>query len=120
MPAQFFANFFHNHGMLTVDDRPQWRVVVGGSARYVEALVAPFRDRVRLGHAVRRVERTDDGVMVNGEPFDRVVMACHSDQALRILADPTDAERAVLSAFPYQVNDALREVPTWPEPHKLA
>jgi predicted NAD/FAD-binding protein len=112
MPAQFFADFFHNHGMLTVDDRPQWRVVVGGSARYVEALVAPFRDRVRLGHAVRRVERTDDGVMVNGEPFDRVVMACHSDQALRILADPTDAERAVLSAFPYQVNDALLHTDT--------
>jgi predicted NAD/FAD-binding protein len=107
MPAAFFVGFFANHGMLTVDGRPEWRVVRGGSARYVAALTAPFQDRIRLGHRVRRVTRSADGVVVDGEPFDRVVLACHSDQALALLADPTPAERQVLGALPYQVNDAV-------------
>ncbi len=107
MPAQFFVRFFANHGMLTVDDRPEWRVVRGGSARYVEALIAPFRDRIRIGSPVRRIVRRDDRVEIDGEGFDRVVLACHSDQALAMLADPTASEREVLSALPYQANEAV-------------
>ena len=112
MPAAFFVEFFHNHGMLTVDDRPQWRVVQGGSARYVDALVAAFRDRIRLRHRVRSVTRSGDHVEVDGERFDRVILACHSDQALRLLTDPSAAERAVLRALPYQPNDAVLHTDT--------
>jgi predicted NAD/FAD-binding protein len=107
MPAEFFVRFFENHGMLTVNDRPEWRVVGGGSQRYVDALIAPFRDRIRLRRPVRRVTRSSDGVDVDGERFDRVIFACHSDQALALLGDPTPAERDVLGALPYQANDAV-------------
>jgi len=112
MPAAFFVRFFHNHGMLTVDDRPQWRAVRGGSARYVEALVAPFRDRIRLRHRVRQVVRHEGYVEIDGEPVDRVILACHSDQALALLADPTPVERLVLGALPYQTNDAVLHTDT--------
>jgi len=107
MPARFFVEFFRNHGMLTVDQRPEWRVISGGSARYVEALVAPFRDRIRLRHPVRFVVRTPGGVLVDGVPYDRVVFACHSDEALAVLGDATRTEREVLSALPYETNDAV-------------
>jgi predicted NAD/FAD-binding protein len=112
MPARFFVAFFRNHGMLTVDDRPEWRVVDGGSARYIEPLIAPFRGRIRVGTPVRRVARAADHVTVDGERFDRVVLACHGDQALALLADPTRAEREVLGAFPYQRNDAVLHTDT--------
>ena len=114
MPAAFFVRFFENHGMLTVDDRPEWRVVCGGSGRYVERLVEPFRDRVRTNTPVRRIERTTSdggssvtGATVDGEPFDHVILACHADQALSLLADPTPEERSVLGAMPYQENDVV-------------
>jgi predicted NAD/FAD-binding protein len=106
-PARFFVRFFHNHGMLTVNDRPQWRVVRGGSARYVEKLVAPFRHRIRLNSPVRRVRRIPGGVLVDGEHFDHVFFACHADQALALLADATPLEREVLGAIPYQENEAV-------------
>lgn len=120
MPARFFVDFFDNHGMLTVDDRPLWRVVQGGSSRYVDALSAPFRDRIRLRHRVSRVERLSDAVVVDGERFDRVVLACHSDQALAMLADPSRAEREVLSAMPYQVNDVVLHTDTSLLPRRRA
>ena len=107
MPTAFLVRFFANHGLLTVDGRPQWRVIQGGSRRYVEALVAPFRDRIRTATPVRRLARFPDRVEVNGEAFDRVVLACHSDQALALLADPTPTERAILGDLPFQVNDAI-------------
>ena len=107
MPAAFLVRFFENHGLLGLRGRPQWRVVQGGSRRYVEALVAPFRDRIRTACPVRWVGRFPDRVEVNGEAFDRVVLACHSDQALEILADPTVPEREILGALPFQGNDAV-------------
>ncbi len=105
-PARFFVRFFANHGMLSVDDRPVWRTVTGGSRRYVEALRARFRGRVLAGTPVARVERsvTHAAVTPRGaEPlrFDEVVLACHADQALALLADADPVEREVLSAFPY-------------------
>lgn len=107
IPARFFVTFMENHRMLTVDDRPPWRVVAGGSSTYVEALVRPFRHRIRTGTPVRRVRREPDRVFVNGEVFDEVVFACHSDQALAMLSDPSPAERKVLGAFPYQSNEVV-------------
>lgn len=111
-PARYFVRFFHHHGMLTVDDRPQWRTVRGGSARYVERLTASFRDRIRLRSVVESVRRTPAGVFVKthgaeAERFDRVFFACHSDQALRLLADAHAAERSVLGAIRYQRNEVL-------------
>ncbi len=112
MPAPFFVRFFQNHGMLTIKDRPEWRVIAGGSARYVEALTQTFADRVRLNHAVRSIRRTEGGVTVDGERFDHVVLACHSDQALDILADPTPPETEILGALPYQKNDVVLHTDT--------
>ncbi|HCU53071.1 MAG TPA: FAD-dependent oxidoreductase [Gammaproteobacteria bacterium] len=116
-PARFFVRFFHNHGMLSVDRRPQWRVIRGGSARYVERLTAPFRDRIRLNTPVEWIRRLPDRVLVKArgletEHFDAVFMACHSDQALRLLADPSPLEQEVLGAIPYQENEAVLHTDT--------
>jgi predicted NAD/FAD-binding protein len=111
-PASFMAEFFENHGMYSLRNRPAWRTVRGGSASYVEAISAPWRKRVRLGSPVRRIERHLDRVTISAEgrgseDFDEVVIATHSDQALRMLADPSAAEREVLGAIPYQANEAV-------------
>ena len=112
-PVRFLAEFFHNHGMLGFRDRPRWSTVRGGSARYVEALTAPFRERIRLSTPVRSITRAADHVLVDAaggvepERFDHVVIAAHSDQALALLADPTPREREVLGAIPYQRNEAV-------------
>ena len=111
-PARFLIEFFDNHGMLGFRHRPQWRTVVGGSHRYVEALVAPWRDRLRLATPVESVKRHADHVTVkprSGEPerFDHVVLATHSDQALKLLADPSEREHELLGAIPYQANEAV-------------
>jgi predicted NAD/FAD-binding protein len=112
MPARFFVAFFANHGMLSVNDRPQWFTVVGGSRSYLAPLAAGFRERVRLGAPVERLQRTADGVLVTvrgqqPERFDGAVVAAHSDQALAMLGDADDAERATLGAIPYQENDVV-------------
>jgi predicted NAD/FAD-binding protein len=111
-PASFMAEFFENHGMYSLRDRPSWRTVSGGSVSYVEAISAPWRDRIRLSAPVRRIERHADGVTIEAdgcesERFDEVVVATHSDQALALLADPSRAEREVLGAIPYQPNEAV-------------
>ena len=116
-PARFFVRFLHNHGMLTLNDRPLWRVVAGGSARYVERLVAPWRHRIRLNCAVTQVRRLADGVLVGAqgaptERYDHVFLACHADQALRLLADPSPAEREILGALPFQGNEAVLHTDT--------
>ncbi len=116
-PAHFLAAFFNNHGMLGFRDRPRWRTVAGGSARYVEALSKPFSDRIRLGSPVRSVRRLADHVLVSAsgsepERFDHVVLATHSDQALALLVDASDRERKVLGAIPYQPNDVVLHTDT--------
>lgn len=108
-PARYFVEFFANHGLLSVSDRPQWRVIRGGSRSYIGPLTAPFADRIRLDTPVVLVNRDAAGVelvLTGGrrERFDAVVFACHSDQALALLAAPTQAEREVLGAIPYQPN----------------
>lgn len=112
MPARFFVQFFKNHGLLSVNQRPRWRVVQGGSRHYVERLTAPFRDRIRLNRPVEWIRRQATHVQVKPrhgavERFDEVVIATHSDQALRLLADPSAKERDILGAIPYQENEAV-------------
>jgi predicted NAD/FAD-binding protein len=87
-------------------------VIQGGSGRYVDALTAPYRDRLRLGQAVRAVTRQADHVEVDGEWFDEVVLACHSDQALATLTDTTAVEREILGALPYQANEVVLHTDT--------
>ncbi|HLI60435.1 MAG TPA: FAD-dependent oxidoreductase [Solirubrobacteraceae bacterium] len=111
-PARFLAEFFDNHGMLELRNRPRWRTIRGGSARYVEALTGRLRGRLRLATPVRSVTRAADHVLVTargGEPerFDEVVLATHSDQALALLEDASDLEHALLSTLPYQTNEAV-------------
>jgi predicted NAD/FAD-binding protein len=112
-PARFLVEFFDNHGMLQLRGRPRWRAVAGGSRRYVEALIAPFRNRIRVSAPVARIARVGNGQVevapAHGEPeqFDRVVVATHSDQALRMLADASDREREILGSIPYQPNDVV-------------
>jgi predicted NAD/FAD-binding protein len=110
-PIRSFVRFFANHGLLQIKDRPPWFTVSGGSREYVARLTAPFADRIRAGVAVRALERTPDAVRVatdaGAETFDEVVLACHSDQALGLLADASEEERRVLSAIRYQPNRAV-------------
>jgi len=111
-PARFLAEFFENHGVLGVRDRPRWRTVQGGSRRYVEALVRPLGDRLRLSTPVSAIRRYEDHVTVTprgGEPerFDEVVLAAHADQSLAMLEDPSDRELELLGAFPYQPNEVV-------------
>jgi uncharacterized protein len=115
-PIRFVMEFFDNHGLLHVTDRPVWKVVQGGSARYVEALTAPFKDHLRLRSPVLGIRRSATHVSVRTEgrveTFDEVVVACHSDQALAVLEDPTAHERQVLGAFPYIPNTAVLHTDT--------
>jgi predicted NAD/FAD-binding protein len=111
-PARSMARFLDNHGLLNINDRPQWRTVRGGSQRYVERLCAGFQDRVHLGDPVCEVRRLDAGVELRTRSgqrarFDQVVIATHADQALGMLHQPRDEEAALLSRFGYQDNVAV-------------
>ncbi|TWT47145.1 protoporphyrinogen oxidase [Thalassoglobus neptunius] len=110
-PIGFIIAFYKNHGLLNISNRPVWRVVQGGSRSYVDKLIRPFQDRIRLNSPVSRVMREGPGVRVisNGkaEGFDEVIFACHSDQSLLMLNDSTDTEREILSEFPYGKNTAV-------------
>ncbi|MDP2245589.1 NAD(P)/FAD-dependent oxidoreductase [Pseudomonas sp.] len=110
-PLQFFVRFFKNHGLLSVSNRPQWCVVEGGSSSYVAPLSASFKQHIRLNCPVQRVERDATGVTLHSaagsERFDKVVFACHSDQALKLLAQPSQAEQEILGALPYADNDVV-------------
>jgi len=111
-PLRFFIRFFSNHGLLSVNNRPQWRVIRGGSRSYLEPLTREFRDSIRLNASIASVRRRGDGVdlrMADGriDSFDQVVLACHSDQALALLGDATRAERDALGAIPYQANEVV-------------
>ena len=107
-PLPTFVRFCRNHGLLQLTDRPQWRTVQGGARAYVEKIAAQLPD-VRAAMPVLRIVRTKAGVAIDtaaqaGEAFDAVVLACHSDQALRLLADPSHSEQRLLSAVRYQPN----------------
>jgi uncharacterized protein len=110
-PARHLVQFMANHQMLQVNDRPQWRVVQGGSSNYVQALRARWSVHERLNCAVRAIRRHAASAAVESaagvEHFDHVVLACHSDQALALLTDADEREQAILGAMPYQPNDTV-------------
>jgi predicted NAD/FAD-binding protein len=111
-PARFFVEFFSNHGFLSVNERPTWRVIRGGSREYVKRLTAPFAGRIHLGTPVASLQRQPNKVCLrlrNGSvfDFDQVFIACHSDQALALLSDPSREEREILGAIGYQANEAV-------------
>ena len=110
-PAVTLLRFFHNHGFLGLDTQHPWLTVAGGSRAYVEKLVSPWRDRIRLGDAAARVTRAAGGVEITlrsgkAHVFDKVILACHADQALSLLGDPRPEEDRLLSEFKYQANTA--------------
>ncbi|HEX4760446.1 MAG TPA: FAD-dependent oxidoreductase, partial [Thermoleophilaceae bacterium] len=111
-PARFLLSFFDNHGVLSLRDRPKWKTVTGGSHTYVDALTAAFADRIRVSTPVHAIERHDAHVTVTprggeAERYDHVVIAAHSNQALRMLTDASDREHEILGAIPYQPNEAV-------------
>jgi len=114
-PLLFFIRFFKNHGLLSVNNRPQWRVIEGGSSAYLQPLTEGFRQHIRINTPVQSVRRFDDRVEIalpDGavEVFDEVIFACHSDQALLLLQDSSAAEQQVLGAIPYQDNDVVLHI----------
>ena len=108
-PAQTFLRFFKNHGLLSINKRPQWYTVTGGSREYIKRLTAPFADCITLGNGAARVTQLGDQYVVidvkgGKREFDHVIFACHADQALALLEKPTVDEQSVLSSFDYQRN----------------
>jgi len=110
-PARYLVQFMANHCMLQTSNRPSWQVVEGGSKSYVEAWQQRCQAQLRLSTAVREVTRHTDGVQVltdtGVETFDQIVLACHSDQALRLLNDASERERDILGAIRFQENDTV-------------
>ncbi|MDZ7870460.1 MAG: FAD-dependent oxidoreductase [Rheinheimera sp.] len=112
-PLRFFLQFCNNHGLLNINDRPQWAVIKGGSREYVKAMLAKCgSEGIRLNCPVAQVRRFAASVEIaladgSTEHFDQVVFACHSDQALRLLADPSETEQQVLGGIAYQDNDVV-------------
>lgn len=116
-PVSFFIRFFHNHGLLNVSNRPDWYVIKGGSKSYVSKLTQGFKDNIRLSSPVHRVKRLATHVEISSdsmqnEKFDYVFFACHSDQALNMLSEPDYFEQEILTAFPYQDNEAILHTDT--------
>jgi predicted NAD/FAD-binding protein len=124
-PLQFFVNFFVNHGLLSVTNRPQWHVIKGGSKSYIEPLIASFKDNIRLATPIVSIIRQSEDRSEKGngserighvlihterygeEKYDQVVIATHSDQALVLLSDASDRERRVLGDMTYRENDVI-------------
>lgn len=122
-PARAFIRFFQNHGLFNLAKRPRWRTVKGGSRAYVRKLAAAIADHVRLGCAVGSIRRTAGGVWVRdvqgqSEYFDQVVLACHANQALRLLDDPSPQEDALLGAFRYSRNRVVMHTDPWLMPKR--
>ncbi|OJX13103.1 MAG: amine oxidase [Caedibacter sp. 37-49] len=111
-PACTFVRFFENHGLLTLNDHPQWYTVRGGSREYINRITAPFKERIHLGIGINKTRRYENGVIVedidgNQIIYDNVIFACHANQALSIIEDPSIDEQKILSAFDYQSNRVI-------------
>jgi uncharacterized protein len=122
-PAVTFLRFLDQHGMLSPLRPLPWHTIVGGSRRYVDALLARLqrgRFTLRLSTPVQRIDRDRAGVTIDGEHFDRVIIATHADTALRLLADPTADERRVLGAFRYSTNRTVLHTDRSCLPHARA
>jgi predicted NAD/FAD-binding protein len=110
-PAKFFVRFFDNHGMLNVNDRPQWLTIKGGSVNYVKKLTASFASKIKLNEKIQSIDRKSDHVIIQfqdrTEKFDWVFFACHSDEALKLIKNPTQDEKSILKAIPYTDNEVI-------------
>ncbi len=111
-PVHFFVKFFHNHGLLNIKNRPQWRVIAGGSQSYLGPLTASFKNNIVTQADIQSIQRSTKGVKITfgdgrTESFDSVVFATHSDQALALLADASGDEKAVLGSIPYAENSVV-------------
>ncbi len=116
-PARYLLQFFENHGFLDLRNRPKWRVITGGSCMYVKKLIEPFRTRIRLSTPVRSISRSAEHVKIQplsgpAESFEQVILATHSDQSVRLLADCRGEERNILGAIGYQENNAILHTDT--------
>ncbi|TVP50532.1 MAG: FAD-dependent oxidoreductase [Halomonas sp.] len=115
-PLAFFVRFFRNHGLLSVNHRPQWYTLIGGSRSYIPSLTAPYASRIHLNTPVTRIVRENAGVDITTplgtQRFDHVVLACHADQALTMLGDASPTEQEVLGAMPYQNNEVVLHTDT--------
>ena len=117
-PLKFFLQFFMNHGLLNITNRPQWYTLIGGSSSYIKPLTKEFKDSLFLNSGVTSVEKVENGYQVtslntalNGH-YDEVIFACHSDQALKMLKNPTPQQAAVLGAIPYANNEVVLHTDT--------
>lgn len=115
-PLQFFIKFFDNHGLLNISDRPCWRVIRGGSSRYIAPLTSSFAGKIRVDDPVNSIRRSDCGVLVSSREgareYDHVIMACHADQALALMHDASMAEKNTLSAIGYRDNSVVLHTDT--------
>jgi len=125
IPAKFFIRFFQNHGFLNIKNQPQWLTIEKGSRQYVEVLTAGFKNQIRLSSAVTNIRRFNDYVLIKTadkkeEKYDHVIIATHSDQAIVMLDDPSEAENNILSAIPYNKNITVlhTDVSLLPKIHK--
>lgn len=122
-PLKSFLHFCHNHGLLQINDRPQWQTVRGGARRYVDKMLAKIPNK-HLNTSIESVTRTTIsnvtkikvqtrlGNALSEQTFDHIVLACHSDQSLRVLKDPRPAEKTLLSSITYQPNTAVLHTDT--------
>jgi len=110
-PAKFFIQFFNNHGMLNINDRPQWLTISGGSINYVNKMIEPFRKKIKINQNIKYVERKKDHIAIHHkdriEKFDWVFFACHSDEALKLIKSPSFHEKNILKAIPYTDNEVI-------------
>ena len=113
MPAKFFIRFFMNHGLLDIKNRPQWKVIKNGSSEYVKKIYKSLKQnnaKIKLDFNIKKVFRTEDKIKIkddnNVHTFDKIVLACHSNQALKMIQNPTNDEKNILSSINYQENRA--------------
>jgi len=110
MPASFFIRFFKNHGLLQITNRPQWWVIKNGSKQYIKEIIKPFKENIRINTKVNHIKRKNGKVNIylndNIEVFDSVVIGTHSDQALKLIKDPSVDEKNILKKIKYQKNTA--------------
>ncbi|TXR52142.1 NAD(P)/FAD-dependent oxidoreductase [Reinekea thalattae] len=114
---KFFIRFFQHHGLLDIAGRPQWYVIPGGSKMYIEPMIQPFKQSIQLNADIRSVKRHQSHVEISFadgaiKTFDEVVFACHSDQALELLADVSEQESKILGAIPYRENSVVLHTDT--------
>ncbi len=116
-PLHFFIRFFYNHGLLNITDRPQWYVIPKGSREYIKPLVKSFENNIHLNTSIKHVKRHNSNVEIvfsdnSTQVFDEVIFACHSDQALKLLEQPTDEELSILGDIPYSANEVVLHTDT--------